>query len=79
MPFLLQVLLFASPIAYPLNSTWAYVNPLTGILESFRWAVIGAPVPPVGAIASSVSGAFVLLIVALVYFARAERTFADLA
>jgi len=82
-PFIVQFWLFATPIAYPsslLEEPWRTVygiNPMVGVVEGFRWALLGtgtAPGPLVGvssvvALATLISGAF--------YFRRLEKTFAD--
>jgi len=83
-PFIVQFWLFATPIAYPsslLDEPWRTVygiNPMVGVVEGFRWALLGTGAAPgllvgvssVVAVAGLVSGAF--------YFRRLERTFADL-
>ncbi|MGI8683284.1 MAG: ABC transporter permease [Mycobacteriales bacterium] len=79
---LVQVLFFASPVAYPsslIDPGWRllyYLNPMAGVLDGFRWSVLGAPAPPLAALISLLTGVVVLL-VGLRYFASAERRFAD--
>ena len=83
-PFLVQVWLFASPVAYSTDfvpeqwRTFYYLNPMAGIIDGFRWALVGqgnaAPVGPV-LLATAVSA--VVLVLGLAYFRRLERTFAD--
>lgn len=83
-PFIIQIWLFATPIAYPsslLSEPWRTVyalNPMVGVVEGFRWALLGttstATVPLL--IASSFT-AVVLLISGAFYFRRMEKTFAD--
>lgn len=81
-PFALQILLLASPIAYPLSAVpeqWRGIyqlNPIVGLVEGFRWAILDG-VPPVLAVGTSVLIAMVFLTLGLVYFRRVERTFAD--
>jgi lipopolysaccharide transport system permease protein len=81
-PFLVQLWLFASPVIYtsglvPEAWRWAYaLNPMVGVVEAFRWSVFGGALP-VSEIAVSVAATGVVLGVALVYFRRVERTFAD--
>jgi lipopolysaccharide transport system permease protein len=81
--FLLQLWFFASPIVYGsslLEGRWAYVlalNPLVGLLEGFRWSLIGAPAPGPEALVSLASG-IVLVASGIVYFGRSQRRFADL-
>jgi lipopolysaccharide transport system permease protein len=82
-PFIVQFWLFATPVAYPsslLEEPWRTVyglNPMVGVVEGFRWALLGTGTAPgplivvssVVAVATLVSGAF--------YFRRLEKTFAD--
>jgi lipopolysaccharide transport system permease protein len=78
---LTQLWFLATPVAYPSSLVrewrWAYaLNPMTGVLDSARWSLLGGPAP--GAeLAVSVAVAFALLVVGLLYFQRAERQFAD--
>jgi lipopolysaccharide transport system permease protein len=82
-PFLVQVWLFATPVAYALSVIpprfrgLAGLNPMTGVVEGFRWATIGTSAPPTATLAISATTAVVLLILGILYFARAEQTFAD--
>lgn len=83
-PFLVQIWLFSSPVAYSADlvpPAWRAVyqlNPIAGVIEGFRWALLGrgAP-PPVNAIAISALVTAVILVLGLAYFRRVERTFAD--
>lgn len=83
-PFLTQLWLFATPIAYPsslLSEQWRIVyslNPMVGVVEGFRWALLGTSHPPVLPIAASALAAVVTLITGAFFFRRVERTFADL-
>lgn len=83
-PFATQLWLFATPIAYPsslLSHTWrivAAINPMTGVVEGFRWAVLGKPAAPWTLIGVSAASACVLLVLGLFYFDRVERRFADI-
>ena len=83
-PFATQLWLFATPIAYPLTlihgpwRTIAAINPMTGVVEGFRWAVLGTPTAPWTLIAVSAASAALLLVGGLVYFDRVERRFADI-
>jgi lipopolysaccharide transport system permease protein len=83
-PFLLQVLLFASPLGYSAENIHgvariAYaVNPVTAIAEGFRWTILGLPRPPAVFLIVPTLGTAVLLITGLVYFRRTERSFADI-
>lgn len=82
MPFLIQLWMFASPIIYPASlmpQKWRWVlwiNPLTGIIEGFRSALLGKPfdLPSLGISAAITIG---LLVYSAYSFRRMERTFAD--
>lgn len=82
-PFLIQFSLFASPIGYPsrlVPEGWRLLyglNPLAGVIEGFRWALLGTPGAPVRLVAVSTVTALALLIGGLVYFRRVEEEFAD--
>jgi lipopolysaccharide transport system permease protein len=83
-PFLLQAWMYASPVAYsidmiPAHGIWRIIyglNPMTGVIQGFRWALLGGS-PPDQIMIVSVVMVFVLLISGLYYFKRMERTFAD--
>ena len=80
--FLLQIWLFATPVAYPsslVHGAWRfllYLNPVAGVVTGFRWSLVGAQRPGLAALVSLVSGLLVLTS-GLVYFARVERRLAD--
>lgn len=82
-PFLTQFWMFATPIAYPsslLSEPWATVygiNPMVGVVDGFRWALLGTPIRSPGMIAVSAGVSIVMLISGAYYFRRMERTFAD--
>lgn len=82
LPFLIQLWLFASPVAYPSSLLpdsyrWIYgLNPMAGVIEGFRWALLGTN-PPSTMIAFSFIIVIVLLISGAYYFKRMEKTFAD--
>jgi lipopolysaccharide transport system permease protein len=82
-PFLTQFWLFATPIAYPsslLSEPWRTVyglNPMVGVVEGFRWALLGANAAPGPIIAASSLASVLILISGAFYFRRMERTFAD--
>jgi lipopolysaccharide transport system permease protein len=82
-PFLVQLWMYATPVVFPLSvvpERWRrllYLNPMTGIVEGFRSALLGKPLDLI-ALASSFAWAVVLLIAALAYFERVERRFADI-
>lgn len=82
LPFLIQLWLFASPVVFPSSIVdgavrWVYaLNPVVGLIDGFRWSVVGAPPPDVTDLVSLASG-LLLLVSGIVYFRRAERRFAD--
>lgn len=82
-PFLVQIWMYASPLVYPLSlvpapyRTLYSLNPVVGIIEGFRWALLGTARPDLAAMAIGCGLTLVLLIGGLVYFGRAERSFAD--
>jgi lipopolysaccharide transport system permease protein len=81
-PFLTQFWMFATPIAYPsslLHEPWKTVfglNPMVGVVEGFRWALLGTAPPGAMILVSSVAAMF-LLATGAYYFRRMEKTFAD--
>jgi lipopolysaccharide transport system permease protein len=82
-PFLIQFWMYASPIAYPVSlvpERWRLLyslNPMVGVIEGFRWALLGKASPDFGVVAVSSVVVLILLVGGLVYFKRMERTFAD--
>jgi lipopolysaccharide transport system permease protein len=82
-PFLVQIWLFASPVAYsasvvPENWRFLYnLNPLAGIIEGFRWALLGSQNPPMVSLLSTSAVVLALLYGGIVFFKRMEKTFAD--
>jgi lipopolysaccharide transport system permease protein len=83
LPFVVQVWLFATPIAYPstlLPERWRIlygINPMAGVVEGFRWALLGTETAPGPMIAVSAAVAVAIGIGGAYYFRRVERTFAD--
>lgn len=83
LPWVMQVLLFASPVAYtlaevPANLRWLFdINPITWMLEAFRWSVLGTDMPPTWQIVGFVVVAPVVFLLGVVIFQRYEREFAD--
>jgi lipopolysaccharide transport system permease protein len=81
-PFVVQLWMFATPVAYPASlvpGRWRAVyglNPMAGVIEGFRWALAGGPAP---GIITLVSAAVVvaLIVGGAIYFRRLEGTFAD--
>jgi lipopolysaccharide transport system permease protein len=82
-PFLTQIWLFATPIAYPsslLSEPWRTlygINPMAGVVEGFRWALLGTKTAPGPIVIVSSLVAVGLLISGAFYFRRLEKTFAD--
>lgn len=84
LPFLTQFWMYLTPVAYPssmIPSEWQVIyalNPMTGVVEGFRWALLGTGQPPgIMTLVSSIA-AVVLLISGMFYFKRMERLFADM-
>lgn len=82
-PFLVQVWLFASPVAYPttlLPERWRALyglNPMAGVVEGFRWALLGTEGVPGLMLVISALVVMLVLVSGLFYFRRMEKTFAD--
>jgi lipopolysaccharide transport system permease protein len=85
LPFLTQLWLLITPVAYSAQEVvpeqWQLIyalNPMVGVVEGFRWALLGAAPPPAGTLLVSASISILLLVSGMYYFRRMERTFADL-
>lgn len=83
-PFLVQLWMFVSPVIYPISSIPAgplrvafALNPMTGVIGGFRWALLGQQFPPGGYLWISLAVVVALLLGGIVYFKRMERVFAD--
>jgi lipopolysaccharide transport system permease protein len=82
-PFLAQFWMYASPVIYPVSlipEQWRLLyslNPMVGVIEGFRWALLGKASPDFGAMGVSAVVVLVLLAVGVVSFRRAERTLVD--
>jgi lipopolysaccharide transport system permease protein len=88
-PFLVQLWLFVTPVIYPSSvvvrqlERWglpgwlAGVNPMAGVVEGFRWSLLGAPPLTPGLLAASVAVAAAVAVSGVLYFRRVERSFAD--
>jgi lipopolysaccharide transport system permease protein len=82
-PFLVQVWMYCSPVVYPLTlvpESWRLVyslNPMVGVIEGFRWSLLGTAAPDLHAIALSAIVGLTILLGGLVFFRRMERSFAD--
>jgi lipopolysaccharide transport system permease protein len=83
-PFIVQFWLFISPVIYPaseISERWRSlyaVNPMVGVIEGFRWALLDTGAAPGATILVSAIVAIVVLTSGLFYFRRVERVFADL-
>jgi lipopolysaccharide transport system permease protein len=83
-PFLVQFWLFATPIAYPaslLHEPWRTLyglNPMVGVVEGFRWALLGTNTAPGRIVALSALVTLALFVGGAFYFRRMEKTFADI-
>jgi lipopolysaccharide transport system permease protein len=82
-PFLVQFWMFATPVAYPsslLHEPWRTLfglNPMVGVVEGFRWALLGAHTHPGPMLAASAAASLALLVSGAYYFRHLESTFAD--
>jgi lipopolysaccharide transport system permease protein len=82
-PFLTQCWLYASPVAYPVSvvpegwRTLYALNPMVGVIEGFRWALLGQASPNVNVMLASLIAVIGLLVGGLLFFHRMEQTFAD--
>lgn len=83
-PFVVQAWLFATPVAYPsslLSEPWRTIygiNPMVGVVEGFRWALLGTHTAPGPIIAVSSIVSIALLVSGAFYFRRLEKVFADI-
>ncbi|MBI4394403.1 MAG: ABC transporter permease [Euryarchaeota archaeon] len=82
-PFLVQFWFFATPIAYPSSifpepfRTLSALNPMAGVVEGFRWALLRTETAPGPLIAVSAAAALIIFVTGAFYFKRIERHFAD--
>ncbi|MFI5310983.1 MAG: ABC transporter permease [Gemmatimonadales bacterium] len=83
LPVLTQLLMYASPVAYAISAVPGYLrpyfllNPMSGMLDGFRWSVLGTAPPGAMAVAFSVAGAVAAVAAGSLVFARFERRLAD--
>lgn len=83
LPFVLQIWLYASPVAYPATivpERWRLLyslNPMVGVLEGFRWSLLGIGHPDFRAMAIGGLLIAVMLVLGALYFRKMERSFAD--
>jgi lipopolysaccharide transport system permease protein len=82
-PFLVQLWMFASPVAYPVSlvpERWRLLyalNPMAGVIEGFRWALLGKASPDIGVLAMSATAVVLALVGGLAFFRHMEDSFAD--
>lgn len=83
LPFITQFWLFITPVAYSsqiISERWQLIyslNPMAGVVNGFRWALLGTPTGPSAELLVSIAIALLALISGLFYFRSMERTFAD--
>jgi len=83
LPFLTSLWMYATPVIYPsslLHGVWRVLlglNPMSGVVDGFRWALLGVGQGPRGMFGVSVVAALVVLLGGALYFRRMEKTFAD--
>jgi lipopolysaccharide transport system permease protein len=83
-PFLVQIGLYVSPVGYPSSripeelKTLYYLNPMAGLIDGFRWAMLGTPLPETKYLVYSGAIIIALLLSGLYYFQRTERRIADI-
>jgi len=83
-PFLIQIWMFATPIAYPstlIPGRWRMLyglNPMVGVIEGFRWMLLGTRTQPSPMIAVSTATAVAILAAGICYFKKTEKSFADI-
>jgi lipopolysaccharide transport system permease protein len=79
----IQLWLFACPVVYPssmITGAWRwpyYLNPVVGLIDSFRWCLVGTPWPGIELL-FGLGTTLIILVVGFRYFVRTERQFADL-
>jgi lipopolysaccharide transport system permease protein len=83
LPFVAQLWMYASPVVYAssmIPARWRglyALNPMAGVIDGFRWAILGQPAPSTAGLLLNVLGVGLLLLGGMVFFRRGERTFAD--
>jgi lipopolysaccharide transport system permease protein len=84
LPFVSQIWMYATPVAYSLTlipekwQAWYAINPMVGVVQAFRWALLGIGDSPGVTVVVSSGVVAVVFVSGLYYFRRTERTFADL-
>jgi lipopolysaccharide transport system permease protein len=83
LPFLVQLWFWLSPVAYAITELpdkyeWIFaLNPMTGVINGFRWSLLGTPAPPPAQLTLSVVASLVFFVGGLAFFRRSEPRFAD--
>ena len=83
LPFLTQIWMFATPVVYPSSiipegwRTLYGLNPMVGVIEGFRWALLNAPFPNLSMLIVSIMVVITLFVGGIIYFDRMESTLAD--
>jgi lipopolysaccharide transport system permease protein len=83
-PFLMQFGLLLTPVAYSISvipEQWQFVyavNPMVGVIEGLRWALLGTPGPPLAIVLISAAATMVIFCGGLLFFGRMENDFADI-
>lgn len=83
-PFVIQIWMFLTPVVYPVSLVpehwrWLYgLNPMVGVIEGFRWALLGRTAPDPAVMVESAAVLAVVVMAGLVYFRQMERRFADI-
>ena len=84
LPFLIQIWMYASPVIFPVSivpERWRFLyslNPMVGVIEGFRWAVLGKASPDFRAMGLSALLVLLVLLAGLFYFRKMEQSFADI-
>jgi len=82
-PFLIQVWMYASPVVYPASLIpaqyqWVYgLNPMVGVIEGFRWALLSQEQPPAELLLVSLAATLFIFAFGVLFFQRLERSFSD--
>ena len=82
-PFLIQIGMYASPVVYPSSlvpaslRVWYGLNPMAGVIEGFRWALLGTGTPS-AMVLVSIGMVILLLVSGMFYFRRMEQSYADI-
>jgi lipopolysaccharide transport system permease protein len=84
LPYVIQLWFYATPVIYPVSklsepySTLLALNPMTSVVDGFRWCLLGITPPNVGVLVVSSFCALILFVGAIYHFRRTERTIVDM-